>query len=96
MKIKPLLDNILIEPEPQKEKTESGILLPDTAGKEDPEQGKVIAVGPGKKDKSGQFISIEVKKGDIVFFTKFSANEIKVEDKKYLIVEQKYIFAILK
>ena len=95
MIIKPLSDHILIEPVAQEEKTKSGILLPDTADKESPEQGKVIAVGPGAKDESGQIVPMEVKEGDIVLFTKFGPNEIKVEDKEYLIAKQEDILAIL-
>ena len=95
MIIKPLSDHILIEPVAQEEKTKSGILLPDTADKESPEQGKVIAVGPGAKDETGQIIPMEVKEGDIVLFTKFGPNEIKVEDKEYLIAKQEDILAIL-
>lgn len=95
MNIKPLSDHILIEPTAQEEKTKSGILLPDTADKESPEQGKVIAVGPGIKDEAGQVIPMEVKEGDIVLFTKFGPNEIKVEDKEYLIAKQEDILAIL-
>jgi chaperonin GroES len=70
-------------------------LLPDTADKESPEQGKVIAVGPGIKDEAGQIIPMEIKEGDIVLFTKFGPNEIKVEDKEYLIAKQEDILAIL-
>jgi chaperonin GroES len=95
MNIKPLSDHILIEPVAQEEKTKSGILLPDTADKESPEQGKVIAVGPGAKDETGQIIHMEVKEGDIVLFTKFGPSEIKVEDKEYLIAKQEDILAIL-
>ena len=95
MTIKPLSDHILIEPVAQEEKTKTGILLPDTADKESPEQGKVIAVGPGAKDESGQIVPMEVKEGDIVLFTKFGPNEIKVEDKEYLIAKQEDILAIL-
>ena len=95
MKIKPLSDYILIEPIKEEEKTKTGILLPDTAEKERPEQGKVIAVGPGKKDKTGKVIPLEVKPGDMVLFTKYSPNEIKVEDKEYLIAKEEDILAIL-
>jgi len=95
MKIRPLADYILIEPIKEEEKTKTGILLPDTAEKERPEQGKVIAVGPGKKDKSGKFIPLEVKPGDKVLFTKYGPNEIKVEDKEYLIAKEEDILAIL-
>jgi len=80
MKIKPLSDHILIEPITQEEKTKSGIFLPDTAEKERPEQGKVIAVGPGRLSQ-GKRIPLEVKEGDKVLFTKYGPNEIKVGDK---------------
>jgi len=95
MKIKPLADYILIEPIKGEEKTKTGILLPDTAEKERPEQGKVIAVGPGKKDKTGKNISLEIKPGDRVLFTKYGPNEIKVENKEYLIAKAEDILAIL-
>ena len=95
MKIKPLADHILIEPIKEEEKTKTGILLPETAEKERPEQGKVIACGPGKKDKTGKFIPPGVKPGDRVLFTKYGPNEIKVEDKEYLIAKEEDILAIL-
>ncbi len=95
MKIKPLADNILIEPEKEEEKTESGIFLPDTAEKGRPEKGKVIAVGPGKKNREGKTIPLEVKKGDVVIFTKYGPNEIKVDKKEYLIAREDDILAII-
>lgn len=95
MKIKPLTDHILIEPIKEEEKTKSGILLPETAEKEKPEQGKVIAVGPGKKDKMGKYILPDVKAGDRVLFTKYGPSEIKVEEKEYLIAKEEDILAIL-
>ena len=95
MKIRPLADHVLIEPIKQEEKTKTGILLPETAEKESPEQGKVIAVGPGRKTDSGKIIPLDVKKGDKVLFTKYGPNEIKVDDKKYLIAKQEDILAIL-
>lgn len=97
MKIRPLADNILIEPEKEEEKTKSGILLPDTAEKGRPEKGKVIAVGPGKMSSSGKIIPMEVKKGDTVLFTKYGPTEIKtVDDKKdYLIAKQDDILAVV-
>ncbi len=90
MDIKPLADRVLIEPISTEEKTKSGIILPDTADKEKPEQGKVIAVGPGKKDKP-----VSVKVGDIVLFTKYGPNEIKIDNKEYLIAKEEDILAIL-
>jgi len=95
VKIKPLSDYILIEPMKKEEKTKTGILLPDTADKERPEQGKVIAVGPGRKTSSGKVLQMDVKPGDKVLFTKYGPNEIKVEDKEYLIAKQEDILAII-
>jgi chaperonin GroES len=94
-KIKPLSDHVLIEPIPQEEKTKAGILLPETAEKERPEQGKVISVGPGKKTSAGKIIPLEVKEGDIVLFTKYGPSEIKIDEKEYLIAKQEDILAVL-
>ena len=80
---------------PKEEKTKTGILLPDTVDKERPEQGKVIAVGPGSKTSAGKVIVLDVKVGDKVLFTKYGPNEIKVEDKEYLIAKQEDILAII-
>jgi len=95
MNIKPLSDHILIEPITVEEKTKSGILLPDTAEKERPEQGRVIAVGPGRKTSAGKIIPMEIKIGDKVLFTKYGPNEIKIENKEYLIAKQEDILAII-
>lgn len=95
MDIKPLSDHILIEPIKGEEKTKSGILLPDTAEKERPEQGKVIATGPGRKTSAGKVIDMDIKPGDKVLFTKYGPTEIKVEGKEYLIAKQEDILAII-
>lgn len=95
MKIKPLSDHILIEPIKEEEKTKAGILLPETAEKERPEQGKVIAVGAGKKTKDGKHIPLEVRKGDTVLFKKYGPDEIKINNKDYLIAKEEDILAIL-
>ena len=95
MNIKPLADHILIEPMKVEEKTKSGILLPNTAEKERPEQGKVVATGPGKKTAAGKIIPVEVKTGDKVLFTKYGPTEIKVDNKEYLIAKQEDILAIV-
>ncbi len=95
MNIKPLADHIVVSPVKEEEKTKGGILLPETAREEKPEQGKVEAVGPGKLLSSGKRSPIEVKKGDLILFTKYGPNEVKVEDKKYLIVKEEDILAIL-
>lgn len=96
MKIQPLADRVLIEANKDKEKTASGILLPETMNKEKPEQGKIIAVGSGKKTSDGKLIPIEVKVGQQVLFSKYGPSEIKVEGKEYLIVKEEDILAIIK
>lgn len=87
--IKPLADRVLIEPKEAETRTASGIIIPDTA-KEKPQQGTVIAAGPGKKDEP-----MEVKEGDNVLYGKYSGTEVTVDGKKYLIVKQSEILAIL-
>ncbi len=97
MNLKPLHDRVVIEPLEREKggKTKSGIYLPETIDKERPEQGTVIAVGPGKLAKDGKHIPMSVKKGDSVLFTKYGPNEIKVDDKEYLIAREDDILAIL-
>ncbi len=87
--IRPLADRVLIEPKEAETKTASGIYIPDTA-KEKPQQGTVIAVGPGKKDEP-----MELKEGDQVLYSKYAGTEVSVDEKKYLIVKQSDILAIL-
>ncbi len=89
MNIKPLADRVLVEPKEAETKTASGLYIPDTA-KEKPQEGKVIAAGPGKKDEP-----MEVKVGDEVIYGKYAGTEVTVEGKKYLIVKQSDILAIL-
>ena len=89
MNIKPLADRVLVEPKEAETKTASGLYIPDTA-KEKPQEGKVIAAGPGKKDEP-----MEVKVGDEVLYGKYAGTEVTVEGKKYLIVKQSDILAIL-
>ena len=97
MKIVPLGDRVVLEPVEKEKggKRESGLYLPETVSKERPEQGKVVAVGPGKLDDNGKRIPMGVKKGDIVLFTKYGPNEIKVDEKEYLIAREEDILAIL-
>ncbi len=95
MTIKPLSDHILIEPIKEEEKTKAGIFLPDTASKEKSEEGKVIAVGPGKKTEDGKIMMMSVKPGDKVLFTKYGPNEIKIDNKEYLIATESDILAII-
>jgi len=91
-KIKPLSDNILIQPLAET-KLPSGILIPETA-KEKPQEGKVVAVGPGRVE-DGELIKPEVKKGDKVIYKKWGGNEVKVDGKELLIVKAEDILAIL-
>jgi chaperonin GroES len=95
MKINPLADRVLIEPLPFEEKTKAGIILPESAEKERPEQGKIIAVGPGRTVASGKTIPLHVKVGDKVLFTKYGPNEFKIEGKEYLIAKEEDILAII-
>ena len=93
MKIKPLRDQVLLEPLRQETK-KGGIILPETAQKERPEQAKVVAVGPGKVV-DGKLVPVAVKRGDIVLFTKYGPNEIKVGEKEYLIAREEDILAVI-
>jgi chaperonin GroES len=96
MKIKPLSDRVVLEPISVEEKTASGIVLPDTAEKERPEQGKVVAIGPGKVvPEIGKRVPMTIKVGDVVLFTKYGPNEVKVDGKEYLIAREEDILAIL-
>lgn len=95
MNIKPLSDHILIEPIKEEEKTKSGIFLPDTAQKEKPEEGLVIAVGDGRKTDDGKIVPVSVRAGQKVLFTKYGPTEIKIEDKEYLIAREEDILAVI-
>ena len=87
--VKPLADRVLVEAAPAEEKTAFGIIIPDTA-KEKPQNGKVVAVGPGKKDEP-----MTVKVGDSVLYGKYSGTELSVEGKEYLIMRESDIYAIV-
>jgi chaperonin GroES len=95
LKLKPLGDRIVVEPSEQEEKTASGIILPETA-KERPQEGTILAAGPGKYDDEGKKrVPMDVKVGDKVLFAKYSGTEIKVETKKLLIMRESDIMAIV-
>ena len=95
VKLKPLGDRLVVEPIEQEEATASGILLPETA-KEKPQEGKVLAVGPGKLDDSGKRVKMEVKEGDRVLYAKYAGTEVKLEDdKKVLILKESDILALV-
>lgn len=92
--IKPLEDNILIEPLERETMTASGILIPDTA-KEKPQQGKVLAVGPGKRNEKGEIMDLGVTTGQTVLYKKWGGNELKVGGKDYLIVKSDDVLAVI-
>lgn len=95
MNIKPLGDRVVVKALAQEEKTKSGIVLPDTA-KEKPQQGEVIAVGPGKILENGQRVALEVKVGDKVIYSKYAGTEIKIDGQEVLILDgSRDIYAII-
>ena len=94
MKIKPLGDRLVVERLEQEEKTYGGIIIPDSA-KEKPKQGKVLAVGPGAKDDNGKRVPVDVQAGDIVLFTQWAGNEIKIDGKDYLVLSEKDVIGII-
>ena len=93
-KIVPTGDNIVVEPVTE-EVSSSGIIIPDTASKEKPMKGKVVAVGPGKLKDDGSRVEMEVKDGDVVLFSKYGPTEVKVEGKDVLILSASDIYAKL-
>ncbi len=93
-KLRPLGDRVVIEPIPREDMTKSGIVLPDTA-KEKPQEGKVLAVGPGAFDNDGKRIAIDVTTGDKVLYAKYAGTEFKLDGEELLIVSQKDILAIV-
>ncbi|MCX8073517.1 MAG: co-chaperone GroES [Candidatus Binatia bacterium] len=94
MKIRPLQDRVLVERIEEEEKTKGGIIIPDTA-REKPQQGKVIAVGPGRLDEKGNRMPLGVKAGDRVLFGKYAGSEVEIDDKQYLIMREDDILGII-
>jgi chaperonin GroES len=92
VKLQPLADRLVVKPIEAEEKTKAGIYLPDTA-KEKPQEGKVVAVGPGRLSEDGKRIAMEVKVGDIVVYSKYGGTEIKVEDEELIILRESDILA---
>ena len=95
MKLQPLSNHLFIEAEKEEEKTKSCILLPDTAEKEKPVKGTVVAVGPGKLNEKSERVPMSVKVGDKVLFKKYGPDEIELDGKKYLVGDEDDILAIL-
>jgi len=94
LKLKPLGGRVIVEPIEQEEMTAGGIILPETA-KEKPQEGKILAAGPGDRDDDGERIPMEVKVGDKVLYAKYSGTEVKVDGKKLLILRESDILAIV-
>jgi chaperonin GroES len=94
LNLKPLADRLVVEPAEHEEVTASGIYVPETA-KEKPQEGTVLAAGPGRRDEDGERIPMDVKEGDRVLYAKYAGTEVKLNDKKYLILKESDILAIL-
>ena len=94
-KIQPLHDRILVKRVEEQDVKKGGIIIPDTA-KEKPQEGEVIAVGPGKRDDHGKLIPLDVKAGDKILFGKYSGSEVKLGDEEYLIMREEDVLGILK
>ena len=94
LKVKPLSDLVVVEPAPDEDVSTGGIILPDTA-QEKPQQGTVVAAGPGKVSDSGKNVAMEVKKGDRILYGKYSGTEFSFEGTEYLIMRESDILAVL-
>ena len=94
MNLKPLGDRVVVTPTEQEEVTNTGIFLPETA-KEKPQQGKIIAAGPGARKESGERAEMEVKVGDIVLYARYGGTSIKLEGEEYLILKESDILAVV-
>lgn len=92
-KLRPLSDRVVVKPTPKEEVTKSGLVLPDTA-KEKPQEGTIVAVGPGKME-DGKRVPMDVKEGDKVLYARYSGTEIKIEDEDLLILSEKDILAVV-
>jgi len=94
MKLRPLADRVVVKPVEDQDKTPGGIILPDTA-KEKPMKGEIIAVGPGSLNDKGERVKLDVKKGDIVIYGKYSGTEFKLDNQEYLILRESDILAVI-
>ena len=94
LNLRPLSDRLIVEPQEKEEKTASGIILPETA-KEKPQEGTVLAAGPGRTDDDGKRIEMDVKTGDVVVYAMYAGTEIKIDDRKLLILKESDILAII-
>ncbi|MBU2523625.1 co-chaperone GroES [Patescibacteria group bacterium] len=93
--VKPLRDFIVVEALEADTTTASGIVIPDTASKEKPQKGKVMAVGPGEVGKDGNRLPMDVKVGQVVLYTKYAPTEVKIDNKEYLLMHQTDLMAVI-
>jgi chaperonin GroES len=94
VKIRPLGERVVVKPLPSEEKTKGGIVLPETA-KEKPQEGEVVAVGPGRLLDNGTRVPVDLKVGDRVLFSKYAGNEVKIDDEEYLIMREADILGVI-
>ncbi len=94
MKIRPLHDRVIVKRMEEERKTASGIVIPDTAA-EKPDQGEIIAVGPGKRDDNGKHIALDVKVGDRILFGKYSGQSVKVQGEELLVMREEDIMGVV-
>ncbi|MEE8573294.1 MAG: co-chaperone GroES [Gemmatimonadota bacterium] len=94
VKIKPLADRVVVEALEETEEMRGGLYIPDTA-KEKPQQGTVVAVGPGRRSDQGELIEVEISKGDLILYGKYSGTEVTVDGTEYLIIRESDVLAVL-
>ncbi|MCO6452714.1 MAG: co-chaperone GroES [Caldilineales bacterium] len=94
MNLRPLGDRVVVEPVEKESTTASGIVLPESA-KEKPQEGKIVAVGPGARNDKGERVALDVKVNDVVLYAKYAGTEVKLDDQKYLILRESDILAVV-
>jgi|UniRef100_A0A7C5Z3J1 chaperonin GroES len=95
-RIQPIGGKILVEPAPKQKKTKTGIIIPDTASEERPQEGVIVALGTGKRNEKGELIPFTVKVGDRILFKRYSPDEFEIDSHKFLILEEDDILAVIK
>jgi len=95
MNIRPLHDRVIVKRQEAERKTASGIVIPDSASTEKPDQGQVVAVGPGKRDDAGKLIAMDVKVGDRILFGKYAGQAVKVDGEEYLVMREEDIMGVV-
>ncbi|MFA5935954.1 MAG: co-chaperone GroES [Patescibacteria group bacterium] len=95
MQLRPLGDRVIVKPAVKEEMTKSGLIIPDTASKERPEQGEVIAVGPGRMLENGSRAAVNLKVGDKIVFKKYAPDEVKIDETEYLVISESDVMAVV-